>query len=134
MRIVTFVLSVVTFLMSCDSADIIDPKIQGCTDLHSLDFDQLAEEDDGSCTYSRVSFYTAVEPVDPVFVYVGGVNIGTITSFYVSAPENCSSQGNVAYQLTDGDIHVWEAFTGALVDAGTVVANRDSECIIQRTF
>ena len=131
MRIIILVLSAVTFLVSCDSAD---TKIQGCTDIRSLDFDRFAEEDDGSCTYSRVSFYTVLEPIGSVSVSIDGVHIGTITSFYVSEPENCSSQGNVTFQLTDGELHPWDASSGGLFTGGNVFAKPDSECIIQRTF
>ena len=121
----------VSCLVSCDSTE---PKIQGCIDIRSLDFDRLAEEDDGSCTYSRVSFYTVLEPIGHVSVTVDGILIGTITAFYDSEPENCSSQGNVTFQLTDGDLHAWEASFDENVTKGNVFAEPDSEWIIQITF
>lgn len=111
----------------------------GCTDSKALNHDFIAEKDDGSCYYSRVTFYSKWGSfnginIAKVDVSVDGNFMGTITKVFPNGPGNCSSQGNVAYEFNSGERVDWNAtitlVNGAsLVSGGTVSPSRSSECL-----
>lgn len=106
----------------------------GCTDLSALNHDFLAEEDDGSCLYSSVVFYSAVDAGGEIAMRLDGRPIGSITAYYPSGPGNCSAPGTVGFQLQDGMTHDWDGVVGELISTGTVRASASAECLVVRVF
>ena len=91
--------------------------VQGCTDGNALNYDFGANEDDGSCLFSNVVFYSAVDlGTVGVTVNVDGVDSAQITTFYPNGPGNCTAPGTVQITLIDGQTHDWDAThpTGAV--------------------
>ncbi|MEL6616502.1 MAG: hypothetical protein AAFQ43_12240 [Bacteroidota bacterium] len=130
MRHATLLLAAALSLSACD---LIEPASLGCTDRNALNYDSGASEDDGSCEFSRVIFYKAVDG-PPVDVTVGGQPAGTITAFYPTGPGNCSAPGNATWRLRNGFVQDWNAQSGPFLNSGTVQADRFSECIRVRVF
>ncbi len=124
---------VITAFMAT-GCDLIDPDpAMGCTDSKSFSYDYSAEEDDGSCEYSRVIFYKAVDG-PPVQMTIDGQPVGVISAFYPSGPGNCSAPGNAYHQLPDSRSYDWNAESGPYLNAGTVQASRQSACLRVRVF
>jgi hypothetical protein len=121
-------------LSGCDPFGIFGggDKPRGCTDSRALNYSTTAAVDDGSCEYSRVIFYKAVDG-PPVQVSVDGQPIGVIEAFYPAGPGNCSAPGNATYQLQDSRRKDWNAQSGPYLASGTVQASR-TECIRVRVF
>ena len=110
--------------------------VQGCTDGNALNYEFGANEDDGSCQFSSVVFYSAVDlGAVAVTVNVDGVDSGEISAFYPNGPGNCTAPGTVQITLTDGQTHDWDAThpTG-VISTGTVRASSQQECIIVPVF
>src|SRR5437868_6986448 len=75
-------------------------KEKGCLDPSSLTYNSDAEVDNGTCSYSTVTFYMSViNPSRPVTVTVDGNTVGTITAQYPSGPGNCSAPGCAIYKF-----------------------------------
>ena len=115
-------------------------KERGCTDSRALSYDSAAEEDDGSCTYSEVSFYSKWGsfnniPISSIDVLVEGNFVGRISAVYPNGPTNCSAEGTVSYRFRSGDAVDWNAevnlINGGVIFAsgGVVSPSRSSECI-----
>lgn len=108
-------------------------EVEGCIDNNALNYEAGADIDDGSCQYSRVIFYKALDGPE-VTVTVDGNTVGTVTAFYPRGPGNCSAAGNAYHQLTDGELHDWNAEGGRFLNSGTVGPSRSNECIRVRVF
>ena len=113
---------------------------EGCTDPNALNTDFTADEDDGSCIYSRVGFYASAGffngiAISRVDVSINGNNIGTTSGiFYPGGPGNCSAPGTVPYQFENGRSVDWNAtvflVSGATIfTSGQVSPSSVSECI-----
>lgn len=78
-------------------------KIEGCTDPDSLDYDPIAEKNDGSCTYcgSRVfwidqstSYDLLINKVYQIYVYIDGEYVGMLESDqYFTGTPACEAIG-----------------------------------------
>ena len=112
----------------------------GCTDIRALNNDYEAKDDDGSCRYSKVTFYSNWStlggvPISRIDVAVNQNFAGSVSASYPGGPGNCSAQGTVSFQFTDGDPIDWNAeillLNGIRVPArgGTVTPSRSKECI-----
>lgn len=123
------------------ACDIFKPDpVVGCTDSAALNYSILAEEDNGSCEFSRVVFYGG-QAIAPQFlpwsVVVDGVVVGQVTGFYPGAPPgNCSAQFTAQMQLSDGRRHDWNASSpgNQFANSGVVQASRSNDCIRVRVF
>ena len=121
-------------------------KREGCTESNALNYDSEAKKNDGTCSFSNVTFYTWTEtyfetagPFDVVKidVSVDGVPIGTIDPVvvYFFGPGNCNSSGTVSYQLQNGDTHEWNAVmhgpNGETAHSSGVISSvRGSDCVM----
>lgn len=130
--LMTIVVAINLLFSSCQ-------KKKGCTDPNALNQDIVAEVNDGSCKYSNATFYASAGffngiPIVKIDVTVNGRDIGTISAIYSSAPGNCSAQGTVAYQFSDGNKIDWNTTvylaSGATVSgSGQVSPSSVSDCI-----
>lgn len=87
-------------------------KTRGCTDMNALNYNSSAEESDGSCTYSKITFYAKYGsfngiPITSIDVSVNNNMIGTITSIYPAGPGNCDAQGTVAFSFSSASSYDW---------------------------
>ncbi|MDR1737323.1 MAG: hypothetical protein LBR66_00675 [Candidatus Symbiothrix sp.] len=125
---------------ACPS-EIDDPKeeIKGCMDRNSLEYNAAATVDDGSCRYSKVTFYARYSafnniPIMRIDLSVDGETIGSIQTTYPNGPGNCSAVGTVLYEFQNSKTVDWNTIvylaSGAVVyGSGTVSPSRYSECI-----
>ena len=110
--------------------------VQGCTDGNALNYEFGANEEDGSCRFSNVVFYSAVDLGNfGVTINLDGVESGEITTFYPNPPNNCTAPGTVQITLLDGEAHDWDAtHASGAISTGIVQASSQQECIIERVF
>lgn len=131
----SLILLVIGMIFNCEK----DP-ILGCTDSQALNKDFGAEENDGSCLYSNVSFYASAAfyntiPITKIVIMVDGSEIGSLNgTIYPTGPGNCSAPGNVPYTFTNGDAVDWntniQLANGATIfTSGQIAPSRSSECI-----
>ena len=113
--------------------------LRGSTDNLALNYDFLTDENDGSCQYSKATFFAKYPafngvPIISIAVIVNGSEIGTITQFYPNSPGNCSASGTVFYQFESGNRVDWNTVvhleTGAIITgSGEVAPSSFSQCI-----
>ncbi|MFZ4671403.1 MAG: hypothetical protein ACOYLT_05245 [Flavobacterium sp.] len=112
---------------------------KGCTDPKALNVNFDAKKDDGSCKYSKVTFYQSAAylggiTIKKVSVTVNGVSVGETAGFWPSGPGNCTATGTVPYEFTNGNSIDWNAVItlvsgGVFYSSGTVAPNSSSTCI-----
>ncbi len=121
-------LSFIISLSSCHT--------KGCTDSKAINQKFDADENDGSCKYSKAIFYgSQISPFPPVTVNVNGSSIGTINAFYPSGPGNCSVPGVATYQFVNGSKIDWVAIDAVgTIFSGTLDPSSVSECLKVRVF
>ena len=121
-------------------------KREGCTQSNALNFDSKAKKDDGTCTYSKVTFYAWTETffgttgpfeVVKIDLSVNNVPVGTIEPVvvYFFGPGNCNSAGTLTYQLEHSDPHNWNAVlhgaNGEIGHSSGVVSSvRGTDCVM----
>lgn len=101
-----------------------EAAIRGCTDEASLNYDFEAEEEDGSCAYSKATFYARFNlfqniPIVKIDIFIDGDLAGTIPDGFIwpNGPGNCSAAGTVSYQFTDSNTVDWNAIIYLANDA-----------------
>ena len=115
-------------------------SIPGCTDSNALNKDSGANENDGSCHYSEVTFYSKFGffngiPITKIAISVEDSEIGVINgTIYPNGPGNCSAPGNVKYVFNDGNTVDWNSIVylangGTLYGSGNIEPSQFSECI-----
>lgn len=107
--------------------------------MNGLNYDPSANESDGHCTYSKVTFYAKYGfysgiPITSIEVSVNGNTVGTINAVYPNGPGNCEAVGTVPYSFTDGSIKDWNTVVhlanGATVfGSGTCSPAAGIECV-----
>jgi hypothetical protein len=134
MRIIILLLALFSFatIMSCK-------KKRGCTDSKSLNFDVDADKNDGSCRYSKVTFYAKYGaysgiPIMSIDVTVDGNMIGSINAVYPNGPGNCAAQGTVPFTFGSGKTSDWNTVVnlanGAKIfGSGSVTPTSLQDCI-----
>jgi hypothetical protein len=109
----------------------------GCTDPKALNRDRHAKKDDGSCTYSTVTFYArygVADGVEHVFLTVDGQEVGSIVAAnWPDGTDDCSAKGTISYQFKNSRPIQWRAeiiTTGKTLNAsGSVEPSPDAICI-----
>ena len=109
----------------------------GCTDPKALNNDKHAKKDDGSCTYSAVTFYAkfgVADGVQHVFLTIDGQKVGSIAGVnYPDGPDDCSAKGTISYQFKNNRPIKWRAeiiTIGETLNAsGTVEPSPEAACI-----
>jgi hypothetical protein len=99
-------------------------KTKGCMDMNALNFDASAEQDNGSCKFSAITFYASFGyyngvPINSIDVSVNGNTIGTINAIYPTGPGNCGAQGTVPYSFSNNSSYDWNTVVH-LADGQTV--------------
>lgn len=131
-----FYFLIISFLLtSCD----LFTKKKGCTDIYALNKDFSAEENDGSCRYSKVTFYASIGflngiPIQKIDVSINQNFVGSITSVYPNGPGNCSASGTVEYQFLNGNKVDWNTVIhlsngGTVFSSGQVSPSSILDCI-----
>jgi len=131
----SLVLFLFALFFNCDP----DP-ISGCTDSKALNQDSGASENDGSCRYSEVTFYSKFGyfngiPINKIVISVEDSEIGVISgTIYPNGPGNCSAPGNVKYTFNNGNTVDWNttvylANGSTLYGSGNILPGKFSECI-----
>lgn len=108
--IIKFSLLLIPILESCD---------KGCTDENALNYEALVSENNSTCKYSKVGFYTSQKTVsinyneqiswDYIELYVNKELKGVITTSHELGVGNCSVTGIVSYEFLNGNSIDWEA-------------------------
>ena len=84
---------------------------KGCTDPKALNSDFDAKKDDGSCEYSKATFYARYgvnEGVVKIDLMVNGNFVGSIDGVnWPSGPGNCSAIGTIPFQFENGETIDW---------------------------
>lgn len=133
--------------ISCFGSDDEDPifeepdPVLGCLEENALNFNSQADTDDGSCRYSKATFYARFNlfngvPIVNIDISLNGEAIGSIPNGFIwpNGPGNCSSSGTVPYQFQDASVVDWNATlflsNGQTISTGgTRAANSSAECI-----
>jgi hypothetical protein len=112
---------------------------KGCMDTKALSYNSDAKKDNGSCTYSKVTFYAKYGyyntiPITQVTINVKGNTLGNLSAVYPNGPGNCSAPGTLVYQFQDGQPADWNSTVklangATLFGSGTISPNRYEECI-----
>ncbi len=115
-----------------------DP-IPGCTDSQALNKDFGADENDGSCQYSEVTFYARYAffngiPITKIELSVDGSEVGNISANYPNGPGNCAALGTVKYSFTNSDSIDWNSTVflangTSIFDSGNVLPSTSLGCI-----
>jgi len=91
---------------------------KGCMDPKALNHDFSVQIDDGSCSYSRVTFYASSvffdridrDIISRINVSINGNQIGsTLGIDYANGPAHCSAYGTVPFEFLNGDSIEWYA-------------------------
>lgn len=133
-KLILFV-AVLPLLYSCSK------KWHGCTDYIAINFEEKAEKDDGSCVYTKLTFYAdstqyPASPLDRIEIKVGSVDVGTITSvFPIGGPNDCGDSEGVTYSFKDAGEINWNAriyLVGGtvLTRTGTTSPAAEQDCIL----
>ncbi len=135
-KLLSFLLLIIT---SCDadcSGD--EEKNIGCTEERALNFDYSAEENDGSCVFSKVTFYKKYQYFNNVLITninlsVNGNDLGSLSIFYPNGPGNCSSNGTIPYQFLNGESIEWNTvislYNGNIIYGSGTVSPNSVECL-----
>jgi hypothetical protein len=96
---IIFLACIMLFMHSCDR------KVRGCTDPDSINFDELAEKDDGSCEYEgeAVIWYNQAasaglvgDGATALTFYINGEVAGSsAASVYWSGKPDCGANGTI---------------------------------------
>lgn len=108
--LLTIAMSSLIFASCCDTFGVGCPK--GCTDSKALNYDFSAKNNDGSCRYSKATFYAQFGfyqgvPINQIELKVDGSTIGSIATVYPNGPGNCNATGTVGYQFLNGNPIDW---------------------------
>ena len=129
-----FFVVIVFFSLGCKK-----DKLQGCTDNSALNYDFIAEENDGTCLFSRATFFARYPafngiPITSISLTINGYEEGIINAFYPNTPGNCSANGTVSYLFESGESIDWNTIVqlangSEITSSGTAKPSRFNDCI-----
>ena len=129
-----FIVIILSLFIGCKKE-----KIFGCVYNTALNYEFLAEENDGSCKFSSATFFAKYPafngiPIVSVAVTVNGSEVGTITQFHPNTPGNCSASGTVFYQFESSEKVDWNTVVklnngSTITGSGIVAPSSFNECI-----
>jgi len=89
--------------------------IKGCTDNNAINYVSNAEEDNGTCTYTKAVFYSRFQgytldyysyEINNVELSINGEYIGLITYYYPNGISDYYAPGTIMHQM-NGDKIYW---------------------------
>ena len=130
---------------------LVAPNRPGCTDRDALNYDSLADVDNGSCRFSRIGFYASANqyeyvpnpeanqlfiiPIDSIVVAVDGSRLGTLRKHHpYGPPGSCNAPGVLIYVFDSGEESDWVAVVllengKKLIRSGTIRPHSSHKCI-----
>ncbi len=114
-------------------------KKEGCTDQNALNYDADAKQENYTCDFSQITFYSTAAtyfgvPITSIKVTWNGSPIGYLTVRFTTAPGNCSATGTRSVRPGSGDSKDWEAEVeledGSIIYvSGTVQPDPNLDCV-----
>jgi len=139
MKKVLVILTLATLVIASCSKD-----KEGCNDRRASNYDENVVVDDGSCIFTKVSFYADSSeingiPISEIEVTVNGAIIGTFNGYHLTGTDVCNATNTAVFE-TNGETSVdWSAtvyqFGGTTVAlSGSVTGIGTQGCVISQVL
>jgi hypothetical protein len=139
MKKIFFILSLVALsIASCSK------EKEGCNDSSASNYDNQVVVDDGSCTYTALTFYADSSEyqgklITTIEIIIDGESIGDFSGSYLSGSQVCDASNTVVYDTQGATSISWNAIInqsgGTSVSTSGIYSGITTEtCVIQQVL